>query len=420
MKQKGIKINVGSEIGELEAVILHTPGVEVESMTPENANRALYSDILNLSVASREYEQLNSVLNLLTNTYQIGSLLTDVLQNEKVKEKLIVKICNNEKTPQLKHFLMELDVVSLSNQLIEGVVLKKNSLTNYLSNDRYALRPLHNFFYTRDPAVVINNNALISRMASYVRNRESIIMTAIYDYHPLFSSKTILLKCGECFDQQITIEGGDVLVAREDILLIGMGARTTSKAIDSLVEFFKEKKINKHIMVQELPEAPESFIHLDMVFTLLDKNKCMVFEPVILNDNHYRTIHIEVNNGQVSSITDEKNLLTALDKLGMNLEPIFCGGRTDSWIQEREQWHSGANFFALAPGKVIGYGRNVYTIEELNKHGFSVLKACDVINGEVNLADHKSYVITIEGSELSRGGGGCRCMTQPVSRKKVD
>ncbi|MFA6653554.1 MAG: arginine deiminase family protein [Candidatus Delongbacteria bacterium] len=27
--------------------------------------------------------------------------------------------------------------------------------------------------------------------------------------------------------------------------------------------------------------------------------------------------------------------------------------------------------------------------------------------------------MTVEGSELSRGGGGCRCMTMPVRRKPV-
>ena len=52
-------VNVNSEIGELEAVIIHSLGSEVENMTPENAERALYSDILNLSVAQSEYSQFS-------------------------------------------------------------------------------------------------------------------------------------------------------------------------------------------------------------------------------------------------------------------------------------------------------------------------------------------------------------------------
>ena len=50
-----MSVNVTSEIGKVKGVIIHTPGKEVENMTPRNAERALYSDILNLSVIDREY-----------------------------------------------------------------------------------------------------------------------------------------------------------------------------------------------------------------------------------------------------------------------------------------------------------------------------------------------------------------------------
>ena len=52
--KKPLKINIQSEIGDLEAVLLHTPGAEVENMTPKMAQRALYSDILNLSIAAAQ------------------------------------------------------------------------------------------------------------------------------------------------------------------------------------------------------------------------------------------------------------------------------------------------------------------------------------------------------------------------------
>ena len=89
------------------------------------------------------------------------------------------------------------------------------------------------------------------------------------------------------------------------------------------------------------------------------------------------------------------------------------------WVQEREQWHSGANFFAIAPGKVIGYARNAYTIEELNRHGFEIVKPKDINENRVELDSLKKCVIALEGSELPRGGGGARCMTMPIKRKAV-
>jgi arginine deiminase len=156
-----------------------------------------------------------------------------------------------------------------------------------------------------------------------------------------------------------------------------------------------------------------------MVFTILDRDSCMVFEPLILKSNKYQTIQIDVENGKVVSIKDVENLVSALFSLGMDLKPSFCGGESDTMVQEREQWHSGANFFALAPGKIIGYNRNVHTLENLHQSGYEILKAKDVSQGKVELANYGKCVITIDGAELSRGGGGVRCMTMPYSRKSL-
>jgi arginine deiminase len=100
----------------------------------------------------------------------------------------------------------------------------------------------------------------------------------------------------------------------------------------------------------------------------------------------------------------------------MDLQPTFCGGKKDTVVQEREQWHSGANFFALGPGKVIGYNRNIHTLENMHEAGFEIIKAKDVTDGRVDPETYDKYVLTIDGAELSRGGGGVRCMTMPFRR----
>jgi arginine deiminase len=255
-------------------------------------------------------------------------------------------------------------------------------------------------------------------MASPVRDLEAQIMEAIFDYHPVFNTSTFSAKKSKCQDKVLSIEGGDVLVASENLTLIGIGSRTTPEGVDLIIEKMKEKEEPHHIIVQELTPERESLIHLDIVFTFLSPNECMVYEPVIMQPNRYKTIHITIDNKKVN-ISEEKNILESLKSLGYDLKPILCGGTADQWTQEREQWHSGANFFAVGPGKVIGYNRNVATIEELNKNGYAVITAKDVISQKINLADYDKYVVTIDGSELSRGGGGARCMTMPVRRKDI-
>lgn len=409
-------IQLYTETGTLEGVILHPPGPEVENMTPKNAERALYSDILNLSVARREYNQLECLLQTLVPTFRVMDLLKDILRSSEIREKIVKKACYNEGHPKLIDHLLELNETQLAKHLVQGVPLERDTLTGFMSDEHFSLRPLHNFFFTRDSSIAIGDRVLIARMANRVRDREALIMQAIFDYHPRFRVQTI--NPGDKSNHgDISIEGGDLLVAAKNIILVGLSNRTTSRGIDFLIKMMSDRKEKHHILVQELPSSPESFIHLDMAFTLLDSDSCMVYEPLILKSNKYQTIQIDVENGKVKSIRNVENLVKALSSLGMDLKPSYCGGQKDTMTQEREQWHSGANFFAVGPGKLIGYNRNVHTLEDLNRSGYEIIKARDVLDGKIDPASFNKYVLTIDGAELSRGGGGVRCMTMPFSRK---
>ena len=420
MAESNIPLNIQSEVGRLEAVLLHYPGAEVENMTPRHAQRALYSDILNLSIARKEYDQLLGVLKKVSDVFEVSDLLTGVLEQKGLKAELIRKICKMERVPGYEEHLLGLPAATLSRILIEGLPLKVETLSDFLREEYYALPPLYNFYFTRDPAVVIGNHALVCKMANSVRVRESLIMESIFKSGLLGIPPIIDMPELAKNNPRAMIEGGDILVVNDHILLIGNGARSSTEGIDLLVqEFCKFGPGKKHVIVQQLPHSPESFIHLDMVFTLLDHDKAMIYKPLIMSSSPYQTVHIEINHGKVSKISNANGLLPLLRKLGVELDPVICGGKADEWDQEREQWHSGANFLAIGPGKVLSYARNIHTLEELDKNGFEVIPANDVIQGRHNLSSSGRCVITIEGSELPRGGGGPRCMTMPLRRQSA-
>lgn len=405
-------IQVNSEIGQLEGVILHTPGTEIEQMTPESIHEALYSDILNLNIARKEYANFEGVLSKWTKTYQVVDLLSEVLEQSSVKSDLLNKILASENKMFLFGELVELPSRTLARFLIEGYPYIKGVHPEEFAAGRFMLNPLYNLFFTRDASSSVYDEVLIHSMSTQVRDRESYIMECLFKNR--FGATTINPK----LSRGAHTEGGDVLIAREDVLFIGNGCRTNKEGIKFLTDYFASRKGRQHIIVQELPTEPESFIHLDMVFTMLDKDKCMAYAPLINNPNSgYETTHIEIDNGQIR-YHSRNTFLEATKAVGFDLEPVFCGG-DDLWNAQREQWHSGANFFALGEGKVLGYARNTHTIDALSKAGFDVLRAEDVCSGKEDMASHERFVVTFEAAELPRGGGGARCMTMPVKRKSV-
>ena len=150
-----VRIDVQSEIGTLDAVLLHRPGAEVENMTPNNVQRALYSDILNLSIAQEEYSQLSGVLSSVSKVYEVTDLLSKVLDQWKPRADLIQRICLAEDAESYVDMLMAMNSSELARILIEGLPARVDTLTSFLRNEYYALYPLYNFYFTRDAAVIV-------------------------------------------------------------------------------------------------------------------------------------------------------------------------------------------------------------------------------------------------------------------------
>ena len=409
-----IKVNVTSETGRLNAVLLHRPGVEIEKMTPVNAHEALYSDILNKNIVDEEYRYFCGVFERCTKVYYVADILEKLLEDNKLGESLIRMSCQAEGCDYLADEILMQDPKTIARELIEGFPYRKGKDPERFAERRYVLRPLYNLFFTRDASSTVFDRVLINSMSFDVRKRENLIYKAIFQHY--FGCEVMNAQEWDC---NAHTEGGDVQIGGSNLLCIGEGIRTDAKGIEFLAETFKNRsKFN--IIVQQLPHHPDSFIHLDMVYTFLDRDRCMMYEPMLRKTNEFSgkaTTRIEIDNGKIK-YHDCKNMLEALKQVGLDMEPVFCGG-DDVWTQQREQWHSGANFFALAPGKVIGYRRNSHTIDALDRAGFSVLKAEDVAEGRVSIDDYSRCVVTFAASELPRAGGGARCMTMPINREEL-
>jgi len=408
-------LRVSSEISPLKKVIIHTPGPELESMTPENAEELLYDDILNLEAAQEQHGQLAAILAKVAEPLQVMDLLENILRDEHKKASLVYDLCNRFNAREVTPLLLELDAKTLARQLITGTSMQRDTLERFLSTKRYALPPLPNLFFTRDSAMVLNDRVFIGNMANHIRIAEAVIMSHIFSGYDDLHCDDSLIDISREKNPGATFEGGDLLILQEDVMVIGMSERTSVQGIDLLIEKFKANQRIKHIFVVVLPKI-RSTIHLDMVFTMVDYDKAVVFPPLILAKNAVDVIHVDVTKAKNPVLTNYSYLLHALREVNINLEPILCGGE-DELHQRREQWQSGANFFTIGPGKLIGYGMNRFTYQQLAKAGIPRVEAGDVIDGSVDLSKMGKYAVALSGHELTRGGGGCRCMTMPVLRE---
>lgn len=403
-------IKVFSEIGKLKAVLLHEPGEELLNLTPQRLDDLLFDDIPWLPLAIEEHKAFaKTFIDAGVKVYYLVDLMVDVLKDNDIKNEFVNQFMDESgiysetlKAKCVVYLNSFADVRKLILKCISGI--KKTDLPNYslrtlsdyVDDYLFITDPMPNLYFTRDPFASIGCGASLHKMYSVTRNRETIFSEYLFKYHPLFKETNLY------YDRykRGNIEGGDIMVLNKDTLIIGVSQRTSSEAIESLAKslFWKNETTFKQVLVFTIPKF-RTFMHLDTVFTQVDKYKFTIHKGCYDKLEIYELTKDLSREGKLIVKPLDGKLENVLEKyLNHEVLLIPCGG-DDSINADREQWSDGSNCVAIGPGEVITYERNEITNKVLEENGVIV---------------HK-----IPSSELSRGRGGPRCMCMPLLREEI-
>ncbi len=406
-----MSINVRSEIGALQQVLLHRPGQELEQLVPNSLERLLFDDIPYLKGAQQEHDRFAEILQREgVEVRYLSRLTAETLDSNTALRTRFVEdfirrsgAVSESYSQPLKELLLALPTHAMVLKTMTGVrfdelLLPPSRSLASLRTDptHFVLDPIPNLYFTRDPFASIGHGVSLHHMYSATRNRETIYSDYFLHYHPDYAGKVPFYFTPE---EPFSLEGGDVLNLSADTIAVGISQRTMPEAIERLARniFADEASQIRKVLAFDIPSR-RAFMHLDTVLTQVDRDK-FVIHPSILEPLRIFELTAAANNGVHVRELDQTPEEVLAEACGVEqVKLIRCGGG-DSIAAQREQWNDGSNALCIRPGVIIAYDRNYVTNRILEEEGVIVLR--------------------IPSGELSRGRGGPRCMSMPLSRNHV-